>query len=110
MSHPLSVKEMQAAIDRWITQWPQGYWSPLSNLARLTEELGELARAVNHHHGEKRPKQGEEAGDIALEMADVMFTLMTLANSLGIDLTEALEQAMEKYTWRDGGERFGEEG
>ncbi|MEM1348669.1 MAG: nucleotide pyrophosphohydrolase [Myxococcota bacterium] len=96
-----TLHELQAAVHGWISQWEDGYWSPLSNLARLTEEVGELARGINHHHGDKPPKPGEEMGSVAEELADVLFVLITLANSLDIDLTEAFAAVMQKYDIRD---------
>lgn len=96
-----TLNELQAAVDAWISQW--GYWSPLANLARLTEEVGELAREINHHHGEKPKKDTEEEGAIADELADILFVTITIANSLDIDLTDAFGKVMEKYKIRDAG-------
>jgi NTP pyrophosphatase (non-canonical NTP hydrolase) len=98
----LTINEAQAAVHTWISQWDEGYWSPLANLARLTEEVGELAREINHHHGEKPKKASEDEGSIAMELADILFVVVTLANSLEIDLTEAFRAVMEKYEMRDG--------
>ena len=93
--------EAQAAVDRWISQYKEGYFSPLAILARLTEEVGEVAREVNHRFGQK-PKRPEEAdGDLALELADVLFVTICLANSQGIDLDQAFERMMQKVTTRD---------
>ena len=101
----LSLHQMQECVHAWISQWEEGYWSPLANLARLTEEVGELAREINHHHGEKPKKRGEEATDaevaVAEELADVLFVVVTLANSLDIDLSQAFRQVMAKYEIRD---------
>ena len=88
-------------VDDWISQWEEGYWSPLSNLARLTEEVGELARALNHLHGEKKPKSDEETGQLAEELGDILFVLIALANQLDVDLDEALTDVLEKYDIRD---------
>lgn len=77
------------------------YWQPLSQLARLTEELGELARIVNHLYGEKPKKPGESEQDLDLEMADILYTMICLANSQGIDLQGAFEQVLQKYRVRD---------
>lgn len=103
MTQDLSLAQIQKAVDAWIGQWEEGYWSPLSNLARLTEEVGELAREINHAHGEKPKKDSEAAGRIGEELADILFVVVTLANSLEIDLTEELQQVLEKYKIRDGG-------
>jgi NTP pyrophosphatase (non-canonical NTP hydrolase) len=77
------------------------YWQPLSQLARLAEELGELARIVNHLYGEKPKKPGEAEQELGLEMADILYTMICLANSQGIDLQDAFEQALQKYRMRD---------
>ena len=85
----------------WIGQFEEGYWPPLSMLARLTEEVGELARELNHHYGHKPKKRGEPKGDIALEVADIVFVLVCLCNALEIDLGDAFERVMRKYDARD---------
>lgn len=97
----LTLNQLQAAVDAWIAQW--GYWPPLANLARLTEEVGELAREINHAHGPKKKKDTEAEGKVAEELADVLFVIITLANSLDIDLSEAFGQVMQKYQLRDAG-------
>ncbi len=97
----MAFREAQAAVDRWISQYKEGYFAPLAMLARLTEEVGEVAREVNHRFGQK-PKRPEEAdGDLALELADVLFVTICLANSQGIDLDQAFERMMQKVTTRD---------
>ncbi|MEX2528794.1 MAG: nucleotide pyrophosphohydrolase [Gemmatimonadota bacterium] len=97
----MELKEAQARVDAWISQFKEGYWPPLVNLARLMEEVGELARELNHRHGSKPKKSDEPQADLALEMADVLFVLLALANEQGIDLDEALERTLEKYRIRD---------
>jgi NTP pyrophosphatase (non-canonical NTP hydrolase) len=97
-----SLADVQARVHAWIGQFEEGYWPPLSMLARLTEEVGELARELNHHYGHKPKKRGEPDGDIALEVADIVFVLVCLCNALGIDLGEAFERVMRKYDARDG--------
>ena len=93
---------LQSDVHSWISQFEEGYWQPLSMLARVTEEVGELARELNHRYGEK-PKKGEEAeGDLPVEIADIMFVLLALANSLDLDMDEAWGRMMEKYRTRDG--------
>ena len=82
-------------------EWQSHYWQPLSSLARLTEEVGELAREINHHYGEKPKKATEEKGSIAAEIGDILYIVASLANSLDIDLNEAFDMAMEKYRQRD---------
>lgn len=97
-----TLQDVQREIDTLIREeWHSHYWAPLSSLARLTEEVGELAREVNHTYGEKPKKASEEQGNIAVEMGDILFILASLANSLGIDLDEAFEQVMAKYQRRD---------
>lgn len=97
----MSLKEMQGDVHQWISQFEEGYWHPLSMLARLTEEVGELAREVNHMYGQKPKKEGEPEGDLALELADILFIIGCFANSLNIDLDKAFNQMMEKYRKRD---------
>ena len=98
----MDLKEAQARVDAWISQFAEGYWPPLHNLARLVEEVGELAREFNHRYGSK-PKRAEEPDqDLAMELADVLFVLLVMANEQGIDLDEALRKVLEKYRVRDG--------
>ena len=97
----MSFRDAQQTVDRWIGQYKEGYFPPLTNLARLTEEVGELAREINHRFGGK-PKKAEEAeGSVALELADILFVVICLANSQGIDLDEAFGKTMEKVRTRD---------
>jgi NTP pyrophosphatase (non-canonical NTP hydrolase) len=98
----LTVREAQAAVDRSI-QALGGYWPPLANLARLFEECGELARAVNQAHGPKRVKAGEQSAAAREELGDVLYTLLVLANSLDVDAEEALAAVLEKVRGRVGG-------
>jgi pimeloyl-ACP methyl ester carboxylesterase/NTP pyrophosphatase (non-canonical NTP hydrolase) len=97
----MTFAELQARVDAWIGQFQEGYWPPLANLARLVEEVGELSRELNHRFGPKKKKGGEGDGDLALELADIVFVLAALANSLGVDLEEAMRRTMEKYAARD---------
>lgn len=85
----------------WISQFEEGYWPPLSNLARLTEEVGELAREMNHRFGDKTKRSDEAEKDLALELADVLFVVLVIANQQDIDLEQALDQVLEKYRDRD---------
>jgi NTP pyrophosphatase (non-canonical NTP hydrolase) len=97
----MTFKELQTAIDVWMSQFEAGYWPPLANLARLSEEVGELAREINHEHGPKKKKASESEGSIAEELGDIVFTIATLANSLDIDLDEAVRANLEKVIQRD---------
>ncbi|RIM04605.1 nucleotide pyrophosphohydrolase [Staphylococcus chromogenes] len=96
-----SMQMMQQQVDNYISQFKAGYFSPLANLARLTEEVGELAREINHYHGEKQKKSTEEPNTIEAELGDNLFVLLCLANSLNIDMTESFNQTMEKFNHRD---------
>lgn len=97
----MDIKEMQNEVNQWISQFEEGYWSPLSMLARLTEEVGELAREINHQYGEKTKRPDEPIGDLALELADILFILICYSNSLNIDLEDAFKRVMAKYRYRD---------
>ncbi len=92
---------MQKAVDDWVKTNTPGYWKPSNMMMRLMEEVGELAREINHRFGEKPKKPIETDKEIAQEIADVMFTLTCIANSLDIDMDEALKQVMDKYEKRD---------
>jgi NTP pyrophosphatase (non-canonical NTP hydrolase) len=96
----VTIEEAQRAVDEWI-QKSGGYWPPLSNLARLVEEVGELSREINHRFGAKRRKSSEPEGDIALELGDILFVTLALANEQGIDLDDALRRVLTKYGARD---------
>jgi NTP pyrophosphatase (non-canonical NTP hydrolase) len=97
----VSLREAQQTVDRWIGQYKEGYFPPLANLARLTEEVGELARELNHRFGPKPKKAAEPPGSIALELADILFVVICLANSQEIDLDAAFAEMMRKVTSRD---------
>ena len=97
----MSFREAQAAVDQWVGQFEQGYFPPLVNVARLAEEVGELAREVNHQFGPKKKKADEPAGSIAMELADILFVVICIANSQQIDLDEGFKQMMAKVTSRD---------
>ena len=84
-------------------QFEEGYFPPLVNVARLAEEVGELAREVNHQFGPKKKKADEAAGSMAMELADIVFVVICIANSQKIDLDEAFTQMMAKVTSRDAG-------
>jgi NTP pyrophosphatase (non-canonical NTP hydrolase) len=99
----MKIGEAQQAVDRYIGQFADGYWPPLSNLARLVEEVGELARELNHRYGHKTKKPDEPEQDLALELADILFVLIAIANEQKIDLEEAFRRVLEKYDIRDAG-------
>ncbi|BCG59894.1 MULTISPECIES: nucleotide pyrophosphohydrolase [Paenibacillus] len=96
-----SLAEIQREVDAYISQFKEGYFSPLSMLARMSEEVGELAREVNHSFGEKPKKADEPENSIELELGDILFITVCFANSLGIDLTEAMDKVMLKFNTRD---------
>ena len=96
----MTIREAQQAVDDWVRP-NGGYWPPLSNLARLVEEVGEVARELNHRHGAKPKKSDEPEQDLSLELADVLFVLIALANEQGIDLDDALRRCLAKYATRD---------
>lgn len=96
-----TMKEMQREVDSYISQFKEGYFQPLSMLARMTEEVGELAREVNHRFGEKPKKAGEEENSMEMELGDLLFIIICFANSQGINLEEAFQMVMEKYKTRD---------
>lgn len=95
------MKQLQEEVDTYIGQFKEGYFSPLAMLARMTEELGELAREVNHYYGEKPKKASEKENTIEEELGDMLFVLICFANSLNIDLEEAHNRVMEKFNTRD---------
>jgi NTP pyrophosphatase (non-canonical NTP hydrolase) len=97
----MSLRDAQRRVDAWIEQFEEGYFHPLTNLARLAEEVGELAREVNHRFGQKTKKKDEPEGDLGMEMADILFVLICMANREGIDLDEAFDRMMAKVESRD---------
>ncbi len=101
MGNGKSMKDMQTEVDTYIGQFKEGYFSPLAMMARMTEELGELAREVNHYYGEKPKKSTENEKAIEEEVGDILFVLICFANSLNIDLEEAHDYVMNKFNTRD---------
>lgn len=95
------MKELQEEVDTYIGQFKEGYFSPLAMLARMTEELGELAREVNHQYGEKPKKSTEADKAIEEELGDMLFVLICFANALNINLEEAHNLVMNKFNTRD---------
>lgn len=101
MQNGMTMKEIQQEVDRYISQFEEGYFSPLAMLARLSEEVGELAREVNHRYGEKPKKPEEAERQMSTEMGDILFVLVCFANSLNIDLEDAFKTVMNKFRTRD---------
>lgn len=97
----MEIKELQDRVDAWIKSYGVRYFSELTNMACLTEEVGELARVMARTYGDQSFKQGEKA-NLADEMADVLWVLVCLANQTGVDLTAAVEANFAKKTARDG--------
>jgi NTP pyrophosphatase (non-canonical NTP hydrolase) len=98
----ITIKEAQQRVDAWIREKGVRYFSELTNMAVLTEEVGELARIMARKYGDQSYKEGEENFDAGEEMADVLFVLICLANQTGIDLEEQFIKAIEKRNRRDG--------
>ncbi len=96
----MTIKEAQEAVDQWIKTYGVRYFSELTNMAVLTEEVGELARVMARKYGEQSFKPGEK-DNLGDEMADVLWVLICLANQTGVDLTEELKKNLEKKTQRD---------
>ena len=100
MHDELSIKEAQKLVDKWIHEYGVRYFSELTNMACLTEEVGELARVMARTYGDQSFKEGEKH-NIGEEMADILWVLMCLANQTGVDLTEELQKSFDKKTKRD---------
>ena len=96
----MTIKEMQERVDAWIKQYGVRYFDELTNMAILTEEVGEVARIMARRYGEQSFKEGEKA-DLGDELADVLWVLVCIANQTGTDLTEALHRNFDKKTGRD---------
>lgn len=97
----MSIEEAQKIVDDWINTTGIRYYNELTNMAILTEEVGEVARLMARIYGEQSFKESDKAYDLADEMADVLFVLICLANQTGVNLTEALQKNLEKKTKRD---------
>ena len=100
MHYELTIREAQQRVDAWIKEYGVRYFSELTNMAVLTEEVGELARVMARKYGDQSFKPGE-SDNLSEEMADILWVLICLANQTGVDLTEALQQSIEKKTKRD---------
>ena len=96
----MTIKEAQETVDNWIKEYGVRYFSELTNMACLTEEVGELARIIARKYGDQSFKEGEKC-DLSDEMDDVLWVLLCLANQTGVDLTEALARNLAKKTQRD---------
>ena len=97
----MEIKELQKSVDDWIKQYGVRYFNELTNMAILTEEVGELARIIARKYGEQSFKKGEEKVDIADEIVDVLWVLVCIANQTGVNLEEALKKNFQKKTNRD---------
>jgi len=97
----LTIKEAQQIVDKWIKNVGVRYFSELTNLAQLVEEVGEVARVISRTYGEQSFKKTDEGKNLADELADVLFVLICLANQTGVDLTEAFQKNLDKKTKRD---------
>lgn len=98
---PMSIQEAQQQVDQWIRTTGVRYFNELTNMAMLTEEVGEVARIIARRYGEQSEKESDKNKDLADEMADVLWVLICLANQTGIDLTTAFQKNLEKKTNRD---------
>ncbi|WP_044173712.1 nucleotide pyrophosphohydrolase [Flectobacillus major] len=97
----MTIKEAQDTVDNWIKTIGVRYFNELTNMAMLTEEVGEVARIIARRYGEQSEKESDKNKDLGDEMADVLFVLICLANQTGIDLTAALQKNLDKKTQRD---------
>lgn len=99
----MTIEEAQAKVDEWIKTYGVRYFNELTNMAILTEEVGEVARIISRKYGEQSYKDSDKDKDLGDEMADVLWVLLCLANQTGVDLTKAFEKNLEKKTLRDQG-------
>ena len=97
----MTIEQAQQVVDTWIKEHGVRYFNELTNMAMLTEEVGEVARIIARRYGEQSEKESDKAKDLGDEMADVLFVLICLANQTGVDLTAALERNLSKKTSRD---------
>ncbi|HBB90913.1 MAG: pyrophosphatase [Bacteroidetes bacterium GWF2_49_14] len=105
----MTLEEAQAQVDLWIRTYGVRYFSELTNLAILTEEVGELARILARRYGDQSEKESDQNRDLADEMADVLWVLICLANQTGVNLTDAFEKNIDKKTRRDAERHKGNE-
>ena len=97
----MTLQEAQQQVDQWIKSHGVRYFNEMTNMAILTEEVGEVARIMARRYGEQSEKESDKSKDLGDEMADVLWVLMCLANQTGVDLTKAFQQNLEKKTIRD---------
>lgn len=97
----MTISEAQKLVDDWIKTYGVRYFNELTNMAQLTEEVGEVARIIARRYGEQSEKESDKNKDLGDEMADVLWVLICLANQTGVDLTEAFKKNVEKKTLRD---------
>jgi NTP pyrophosphatase (non-canonical NTP hydrolase) len=102
ISFKMTIQQAQKTVDEWIKSTGVRYFSELTNMAVLTEEVGEVARIISRKYGEQSYKPSDRENDLADEFADVLFVLICLANQTGVDLTDALTKNLQKKTMRDG--------
>ena len=97
----MDLKNLQIIVDNWIKEHGVRYFDELTNMAQLTEEVGEVARIKSRKYGEQSLKENEELSDLGEELADVLFVLICIANQTGVDLESSFEEKLEKKTTRD---------
>jgi NTP pyrophosphatase (non-canonical NTP hydrolase) len=97
----ISIRDAQAKVDAWIRDFGVRYFSELTNLAQLVEEVGEVARVMSRTYGDQSHKASDQGAELDDELADVLFVLICIANQTGVDLTDALHRNLEKKTSRD---------
>ena len=97
----MDIKNAQLEVDKWIKNHGVRYFNELTNMAQLTEEVGEVARIIARRYGEQSEKESDKNKDLGEELADVMFVVLCLANQTGVDLTEAFHKNIQKKTTRD---------
>jgi len=97
----MTIQEAQATVDKWIKDYGVRYFNELTNMAQLTEEVGEVARIIARRYGEQSEKESDKTKDLGDELADVLFVTICLANQTGVDLDAALKRNLDKKTKRD---------
>ncbi len=105
----MELNILQKKVDDWIKKYGVRYFNELTNMAQLTEEVGEVARIISRIYGEQSPKKNEKINDLGEELADVLFVLICLANQTGVDLEKAFEEKLNKKTKRDKNRHFSNE-
>jgi NTP pyrophosphatase (non-canonical NTP hydrolase) len=103
----MTIEQAQRDVDAWIGATGKGYFSELTNLAILTEEVGEVARLMSRTYGEQSFKESDKGADLGDELADVLWVVLCIANQTGVDITEALRKNFEKKSVRDAGRHGG---